>query len=70
MKVIVTVKLPKNPAHDPKHKRTGICPVSSRLCTDVTGEHHSILVEGSSLIEIAEKAGAKWRITRMEIAEP
>jgi hypothetical protein len=39
---IVTVKLPKNPAHDPQNKVTGPCKYSP-MCTDVTGEHHSYL---------------------------
>ena len=41
---IVTVKLAKNPEHDPENKKVGSCPYSP-LCTDVTGEHHSYLEE-------------------------
>lgn len=41
---LVTVKLPKHPDHDPHNKVTGQCPVNGTLCTDVTGEHHTVLV--------------------------
>ncbi|HEY6019073.1 MAG TPA: hypothetical protein VIY48_04010 [Candidatus Paceibacterota bacterium] len=42
----VTVKLPKNPEHDPHNKQTGACPAGDgeSVCTDVTGEHHTILI--------------------------
>jgi len=67
MKAIVTVKLPKNPDHDPKNKRIGICPVSSKLCTDVTGEHHSYIEEGNDLVDIEKKAARKYgHVTRLE----
>lgn len=42
---LVTVRLPKNPAHNPRDKKTGPCPVNGKPCTDVTGEHHSFLVD-------------------------
>jgi hypothetical protein len=45
---IVTVKLSRNKAHDPRNKVTAPCPVSGRECTDQTGEHHSVLVEAQS----------------------
>lgn len=44
MLVLVTVKLPRNPAHNPHNKVTGPCPVSHFQCTDVTGEHHTVSV--------------------------
>lgn len=44
---IVTVRGEKDPEHDPKAKRTGECEVSPE-CTDVTGEHHSLLMEATS----------------------
>ena len=44
MPKLVTIKLPKNPLHDPHNKVTGPCPVS-RVCTDSTGEHHTVLVQ-------------------------
>jgi hypothetical protein len=45
----VTVRLEKNPAHDPKNKKTGPCPLNAltkHLCDDVTGEHHTLLHSG------------------------
>lgn len=49
---MVTVKLPKRPDHDPQNKRTGECPASpGKLCSDVTGEHHTVLWEGDSMAE-------------------
>jgi len=67
MKAIVTVKLPKNPDHDPTHKCVGICPVSSKLCTDITGQHHSYVEEGDNLADIEKKAARKYNhITRLE----
>lgn len=64
---IVTIKLPKDPTHDPRNKRVGRCPVSE-YCTDVTGEHHSYLTTGQS--EEAVRASAQsagWtHITRIE----
>lgn len=42
---IVTVKLPRNPEHNPREKKTRPCPVQlGATCTDATGEHHSYLV--------------------------
>lgn len=53
MMFIVTVKLPKNPKHDPHNKVMGDCPVGgiavgsgASMCSDVTGEHHSFLWAG------------------------
>lgn len=40
---LITVKLPKNPEHNPRDKKTGLCPVSGLTCTDVTGAHHTIV---------------------------
>ena len=59
---IVTIKLPKNPAHDPRNKRVGPCPVSTH-CTDVTGEHHSLLVSVDELPAIRQRFS---HITRIE----
>jgi hypothetical protein len=44
---IVTIKLPKDPLHDPSNKKSGKCLVSTH-CTDVTGAHHSTLLRDSS----------------------
>jgi hypothetical protein len=45
MIVLVTVKLPRDPKHDPHNKVAGLCPVSGFRCTDVTGEHHTVMVD-------------------------
>jgi len=78
MRAIVTVKLPRNPKHDPRNKKTGKCPLfgskyqgvelqGSFRCTDVTGSHHSYIEFGKDLQEIKEKARAKYgHITRIE----
>jgi len=61
MRAIVTVRLPRNPKHNPHHKQTGVCPLSMVVkgvtqCTDITGEHHSYIEEGEDLTEIETKA--------------
>jgi hypothetical protein len=50
---LVTVKLPKNPAHNPRAKQTGQCPFSDE-CTDVTGEHHSFLTNAEGVAQLRE----------------
>jgi hypothetical protein len=53
---LVTIKLPRNPAHNPRDKQIGTCPVrhgaepgdGGALCSDVTGEHHTYLYAASS----------------------
>lgn len=65
MKYLVTVKLPKNPAHDPRNKKAGPCPVSGRYCSDTTGEHHTLLWDGSR--EEVDVAFGKYHITRVEL---
>ena len=45
---LVTVRLPRNPLHNPHQKQVGMCPVTGLICTDITGEHHSLLVEAES----------------------
>lgn len=54
MPYIVTIKLPKRKDHDPRNKVTGKCPVSptAAICTDVTGEHHSILAKDWSAVQV------------------
>lgn len=67
MPFLVTVKLPRQKDHDPANKITGTCPVSGKICTDTTGQHHTILVEANSV----EDAGARFpnlHITRIEAA--
>lgn len=70
MKAIVTVKLPQNPRHDPRNKRTGKCPIGDRTCTDVRGSHHSYIEVGLDLDDIRRKAYEKFgHITRIEVLE-
>lgn len=63
--LLITVKLPKTVAHDPHNKVTGTCPLSGQRCTDVTGEHHTVLVRGGD-VEAAKLAWRKFHITRIE----
>lgn len=44
---LVTVKLERDSKHNPAAKVTGQCPASSvpATCTDVTGQHHTILFD-------------------------
>jgi hypothetical protein len=64
---IVTVKLKKNPEHNPHSKITGLCPLSNDKCTDVTGEHHSELYYGTSAEEVTETyINAGFHVTRVE----
>lgn len=66
--LLVTIKLPKNPHHDPSNKVTGPCPVS-RVCTDATGEHHTVLVESQEEVEALRERFK--HITRIEkVATP
>lgn len=68
MKFIVTMKMLKNPNHDPNNKRTGTCPVSAQ-CTDHTGQHHSFIMEGDSIEEARHRANQEFgHITRIEQA--
>lgn len=76
MKAIVTIRLPRNPLHNPKHKREGICPLfcpidsPKRICTDITGEHHSYIEEGTSLEDIKKRAKVKsHHVTRIEVID-
>lgn len=66
MNFIVTVKLPKNPEHDPKNKVTGSCEYSE-YCTDVTGEHHSLITKGMTEDQIRRHfANEGIHVTRIE----
>lgn len=63
LKVLVTVKLPRNPEHDPLKKKTGLCPVDSmKFCTDVTGQHHTVYVEYPDNLAICD-IEAVWSMT-------
>jgi hypothetical protein len=59
---IVTIKLPKNPKHDPHNKVTAACPFSG-TCTDSTGEHHSGLVRNLAELQALRE---QHHITRVE----
>lgn len=62
MQYIVTIKLPRNKEHDPQNKKTGQC-IFSAGCTDVTGEHHSTLVDDEGLASIK---ASTMHVTRIE----
>lgn len=70
---LVTIKIKKHPIHDPHNKVTGQCPItpwgvddSPKLCSDVTGEHHTLIREGESLEAIRETFGKHYHVTRIE----
>jgi hypothetical protein len=69
---IVTVKLAKNPEHNPRDKKTGPCPVSGKPCTDVTGEHHTFIFvaegEGWTVEGVRELYEGIYHVTRVESA--
>lgn len=69
---LVTFKLPKNPAHNPRDKKTGKCPLPNNgECTDVTGEHHTVVYrmhEDSTLQGVKEWLENEGHyVTRVEI---
>lgn len=68
MKFIVTVKINKNPNHDPNNKRYGECPVMHTFCTDMTGEHHSFLIDAKNITEANQVVGKMGftHVTRIE----
>jgi hypothetical protein len=59
---LVTIKLPKNPNHNPHAKVIGECPFGT--CTDSTGEHHTGVVR--TLDEAEGFREAYRHITRIE----
>jgi hypothetical protein len=68
VKYLVTVKLPRNPQHDPHNKQTGPCPVFGGVCTDITGEHHTGLVETDDSLEVLlDTWKPTYHVTRIEI---
>ena len=70
MQAIVTVKLPRNPQHNPQNKKSGKCPITGWTCTDVTGSHHSYIESGQNRAEIWWKAKEKFgHVTRIEVIE-
>lgn len=65
---LVTVKVKKNPNHDPHNKVTGLCPVTGLECSDVTGEHHTLTSYLGSIEECREFWGKEYHVTRIEEA--
>lgn len=65
---LITVKLPKNPEHNPREKKTGPCPVSDLPCTDVTGEHHTFISDfpGATADEVRIHFADQYHVTRVE----
>lgn len=59
---LVTIKLPKNPDHNPHDKKLGRCEVSP-LCSDSTGEHHTVLAHGNLEVDALRRS---YHITRVE----
>ena len=69
MLYLVTVRLAKNSAHNPREKVTGTCPVGDETCTDTTGEHHTFLVEsGLSVEDVRTTYESNYHVTRVESA--
>jgi len=66
---IVTIKLAKTNAHDPRNKVTAGCPTSGH-CTDSTGEHHSFVMTADSSDQIKEYFKTREiHVTRVELAK-
>lgn len=65
---LITVKLAKNPEHNPREKKTGPCPVSGFPCTDVTGEHHTMVRDypGLTAEEVRDVYQGEYHVTRVE----
>lgn len=65
---LVTVKMAKNPAHNPKDKKVGRCPAGEGTCTDYTGEHHTFIVRSVKGVEevLAECRERYGHVTRVE----
>lgn len=65
---LVTVKLRKNPEHNPRAKKTGPCPVNGKPCTDVTGEHHTFLADLDEVDAegVREIYAGLYHVTRVE----
>lgn len=65
---LVTIKLPRNPKHNPQNKIVGRCPFSDE-CTDSTGEHHTGIVSASEQAVVEMMYGPEGmghHITRIE----
>jgi len=68
MMYLVTVKLPKNPKHNPHDKQLKRCPVNEQsACTDATGEHHTIaVISALSLADVHTHYAQQYHVTRIE----
>lgn len=65
---MVTVKLPNNPIHDPRHKVAGECPAHlGKECTDTTGAHHTVLAQANDHMQLREIVRALFGRTSMHI---
>jgi hypothetical protein len=65
----VTVRLPRNPDHNPMNKKAGACPVNGQPCDDVTGQHHTFLCTGDDLStteSIRKTYEGLYHVTRVE----
>ena len=64
---LVTVKLDKHGGHDPANKIEGVCPLSGGFCSDVTGRHHTMMVEAqdASIARLAFRIFG-FHVTRVE----
>lgn len=61
---LVTVKVPRNPDHDPANKIEGQCPVNPNTrCSDVTGQHHTVI---AGTQERVDAIAACFHVTRVE----
>lgn len=60
----ITFKLPRHAEHDPANKKTGQCAASPE-CTDVTGQHHTVVVETDRLQEVLERFEHVTRVERI-----
>ena len=74
MRYVVTVKIRRQPNHDPHNEVTGPCPVGNiGVCTDATGEHHSFMQRGvgdESAADVKARLEAVgYHVTRVEGVE-
>ena len=65
---LVTIKLPRNPDHNPRDKKTGPCPTSTE-CTDSTGEHHTFLLETDRLFMALARYEHVTRVERVVMVD-
>jgi hypothetical protein len=66
---LVTIKTAKDPTHNPRAKKTGACMANAGgLCTDVTGEHHTLLIWSEHDIEVVQRYARRVfpHVTRIE----